>query len=179
MPAALRIYVLLGFIAGFVDAATFTHLYGLFSAHVSANIVVLAAAAAAGPRQNDILKVLAFPIFVAAAAAAAMYYGRARAGDRDKTLLMATGGLLFAGGLVALLFAKASSGGYVSAGDALAGLIAVAAMGVKSALLGLKANAPVKIMAGGLTQLGLMAAHALSQNGDSEENGETGSLLPP
>ena len=60
MSANIRTLFLLSLIAGFVDSATFIHLHELFSAHVTGNFVVLAAAIGKGARSNDALKLLAF-----------------------------------------------------------------------------------------------------------------------
>jgi uncharacterized membrane protein YoaK (UPF0700 family) len=62
---------LLSFNAGFVDAASFLGLQGLFTAHVTGNFVTLAAALVLGT-QGAVGKLLALPEFVAVVALARM-----------------------------------------------------------------------------------------------------------
>jgi uncharacterized membrane protein YoaK (UPF0700 family) len=166
MQASLRTLLILSFIAGFADAATFTHLYGLFSSHVTGNFVLLAASIGFGPRANDLLKILSFPVFIAAAFGATLYYDHRRPPSDDlldAALMRFSAGLLIAGGLIAMLFAKASSGGVVSTGDAIAGLITVAAMGIQNALqrLGGHLGAPTTVMTGNVTQMTVSTARKL------------------
>ena len=56
----------LAFVAGFADASTFVAAHGIFSAHATGNLVVLATDLARGGRPNDWLKVLTFPVFFVA-----------------------------------------------------------------------------------------------------------------
>lgn len=81
--------ILLCFNAGFVDTAGFVALGGLFTAHVTGNIVTFSAAVAEG-RAPDIGKVIAIPVF-AVVVAAAHLLGRAMAmrGHSDFRILMA------------------------------------------------------------------------------------------
>ncbi|MCL2448894.1 MAG: DUF1275 domain-containing protein [Polyangiaceae bacterium] len=53
----------LAFVAGFADASTFVAADGIFSAHATGNLVVLATDVARGGRPNDWLKALTFPVF--------------------------------------------------------------------------------------------------------------------
>ena len=56
--------LVLAFVAGFVDTATFVQFAGLFSSHVTGNFVVFAAALGRGVGDADWLKLIAFPVFV-------------------------------------------------------------------------------------------------------------------
>lgn len=67
--------VLLAFIAGFADAATFVGADGIFCAHVTGNFVVIAADLARGARADESLKLSTFPIFVTAVLAASKLHG--------------------------------------------------------------------------------------------------------
>ena len=69
--------VLLTFVAGFVDTATFVDANGLFAAHVTGNFVVFGAALARGIQEKDYLKLLTFPVFVLAVMFGTILYRRA------------------------------------------------------------------------------------------------------
>ena len=63
--------VLLSFIAAFVDTACFVGLFGLFTAHVTGNFVLIGAALLA--RDSPVLtKLLALPVFALAVVCATM-----------------------------------------------------------------------------------------------------------
>ena len=68
------------FVAGFVDTVGFVALFGLFTAHVTGNFVVIGASLVE-PRSGLITKLLALPVFVATVALAHLILSaRARAG---------------------------------------------------------------------------------------------------
>ncbi len=167
MQATLRVLLALSFIAGFADTATFIHLYGLFSAHVTGNFVLLAAAIGKGVRQNDILKLLSFPVFIFAAAAATMVHDRLRGQEPevtlDRWLAMAAGGLLLVGAAVALIWGRRPGPDDIPAADAMAGMISVAAMGVQNAMhrFAVALAPPTTVMTGTVTQLTVMATRKL------------------
>jgi uncharacterized membrane protein YoaK (UPF0700 family) len=82
--------LLLTFVAGFTDATTFVAADKLFSAHVTGNFIVLAYDLLQGADRSAYIKLLTFPVFVAAAMLAAGF-------DRGKhpmRLLRLEGGLL-------------------------------------------------------------------------------------
>ena len=64
MSNEIKISFALSFISGFVDTAGFMALFGLFTAHVTGNLV-LAGAAFSGEHGNLIGKLLILPVFVA------------------------------------------------------------------------------------------------------------------
>ena len=59
----------MGFLAGYVDTLGFAALFGLFTAHVTGNFILLAVGLAAPAHLSQPLKLLAFPAFVAGVAA--------------------------------------------------------------------------------------------------------------
>ena len=58
--------ILLAFVAGWVDASSFVGLDHVMAAHVTGNLVVLAANVAEGFEPNDLLKIAVLPIFFTA-----------------------------------------------------------------------------------------------------------------
>lgn len=62
---------LLAFIAGYVDTLGFVALFGLFTAHVTGNFVLIGAEVA-GVGQGVLLKLLAFPAFILGVASASV-----------------------------------------------------------------------------------------------------------
>ncbi|MFC5478786.1 YoaK family protein [Massilia suwonensis] len=60
----------LGFLAGYVDTLGFLALFGLFTAHVTGNFILIGAALADSSRNSILLKWLAFPAFIAGVALA-------------------------------------------------------------------------------------------------------------
>lgn len=129
-----RLPLLLSVVAGLTDVTTFVLLHGVFSAHITGNLVVLAADIAAG-RSMSPTGLLAIPCFVVAAAGVTAIVTRS---SRAATawaapLLVVQAALLIAAAAVGIGFtvsARPDSGVGV-----LTGLLAVAAMAVQNALL--------------------------------------------
>lgn len=96
----------LTFLAGFCDTASFIHMHGVFSAHVTGNFVVFAAALAEGLSPADYLKLICFPVFVLAVAGASIIYARAaaRGGKPLLRVLQSVALTLLAAALLASLF---------------------------------------------------------------------------
>lgn len=138
---------ILSFLAGYVDTLGFIALHGLFTAHVTGNFVLLGREVVA-PGNDVLLKLLAFPAFVAGVAAVrALVRRRQRAGDdalRSAHLLQA-----------ALMLAAAAGSLAGSAADMASGLLCAAAMGTQNGygkLLLAKLPAST-VMTGNVTQL--------------------------
>ncbi len=121
--------ILLTGLAGYCDTVTFVHMKGVFSAHVTGNFVLFAAALVRGVRPEDYLKLLTLPVFVLAVAMGTVLLVLAS----RRQAAVGPGGILC---LMALLFA---------AGAALAGcalpwrdetitLLVVFALGLQNAL---------------------------------------------
>ena len=83
---------LLALVAGFCDTATFIHMGGVFSAHVTGNFVLFAAALAQGVQGDDYLKIMTFPVFIFGVAIAMLIAGRSTSPLRKvkRILLMMT-----------------------------------------------------------------------------------------
>ena len=146
--------ILLCFNAGFVDTAGFVALGGLFTAHVTGNIVTFSAALAQG-HAPEVGKVIAMPVF-AIVVVAAHLLGRAMAvrGQSDFRILMAGKLVLLAhAALVAIVIGPFPDPSAPSA--LMTGMTLVSAMAVQNALhrTHLKDLPPSTMVTGTITQL--------------------------
>ena len=144
----------LAFTAGFVDTCGFIALFGLFTAHVTGNFVLIGAELV-GPSQGILAKLLALPTFVVVVAltrlAVAGMEGRGR--NPLRPLLLAQGVLLLAFMAAGLAIAPPA---HADAWPAvLTGLLGVSAMAVQNAKarLLLSSATPSTVMTGNVTQL--------------------------
>ena len=158
----------LGFVAGYVDTVGFVALFGLFTAHVTGNFVLIGAELAHSS-ENVLLKLLVFPAFIAAVALTRMIVlwleRRGRAPLR--TLLVLELALL--GGFMLLGWAAAPVQRTDTPLAMLAGVMAAAAMGVQNATgrLVLASLVPTTVMTGNVTQLVIDAVDLLRGAGDA------------
>jgi uncharacterized membrane protein YoaK (UPF0700 family) len=145
----------MGFLAGYVDTLGFVALFGLFTAHVTGNFVLIAAALADPAQTPSLLKLLAFPAFILGVAAARLLVasceGRAAPAAKPVYLLQL---ILLLGFMASGMLAEPvgrSAGTMAMA----AGLLGAAAMGAHSAAskLLLSNLAPTSMMTGNVTQL--------------------------
>src|SRR5258707_100620 len=83
--SGLIVSTLLAFAAGFVDTCGFILLFGLFTAHVTGNFVLIGATLAA-PRPGILARLLAFPTFILVVAVAQYFLHRFKRSGRDPTL---------------------------------------------------------------------------------------------
>ncbi|QFR33861.1 YoaK family protein [Ancylobacter sp. TS-1] len=151
---------LLCFNAGFVDTAGFVTLHGLFTAHVTGNIVTFAAAIADG-RMPSISKIIAVPVFAFVVVCARLLsHAMAERGQDDFRILMAAKLVLLAhAALVAIQFGVPELADSPSA--VMMGMTLVSAMALQNALhrTHLTDAPPSTVMTGTITQLLLDAAH--------------------
>ncbi|NNG25565.1 DUF1275 domain-containing protein [Massilia sp. ML15P13] len=145
----------MGFMAGYVDTLGFIALFGLFTAHVTGNFVLIAVSLADPAQTPSLLKLLAFPAFILGVAAARLLVVRCeRRGTpavKPSYLLQL---VLLLGFMVCGMLAEPvgdSAGPLAMA----AGLLGAAAMGAHSAAskLLLTHLAPTSMMTGNVTQL--------------------------
>jgi len=144
----------LGFTAGYVDTVGFIALFGLFTSHVTGNFVLIGSELA-HPQHGVLIKLLAFPAFIAGVVGARMLALRMPQGARPlRTALLALQFVLLAGCMVSGWRAQP----IVDAGApwALAtGMLGAAAMGVQNAAAKLAFSdlAPTTVMTGNVTQI--------------------------
>lgn len=145
--------VLLAFTAGFVDTVGFVGLFGLFTAHVTGNFVLIGASLVQ-QRPGVIAKLLALPMFILVVAAARLWARRRERHDRPvRGVLLLMQILLLTGFLLAGL--KASPIVDADAGWAIgAALLGVAAMALQNAAgrLAFAHLSPTTVMTGNVTQ---------------------------
>lgn len=144
----------LAFTAGFVDTCGFIALFGLFTAHVTGNFVLIGAELV-GPSQGILAKLLALPTFVIVVALTRLAVARLERSGRPplRPLLLAQGILLMAFMAAGLAIAPPA---HADAWPAvLTGLLGVSAMAVQNAKarLLLSAATPSTVMTGNVTQL--------------------------
>ena len=156
-PAAAWVRCLpagLSFVAGYVDTAGFVALFGLFTAHVTGNFVLIGAALV-HPGPGIVAKLLALPVFTAVVAMARLLAIRLRAGQRDAVRTLLGLEALF---LLAFMVAGVTLGPFNQAdrpGAVLTGLLGVAAMAFQNAVMrdSLGHVLPTTLMTGNVTQI--------------------------
>ncbi|MYM38789.1 YoaK family protein [Duganella qianjiadongensis] len=146
--------IALGYTAGYVDTVGFVALFGLFTAHVTGNFVLIGSELAR-PGHGVLIKLLAFPAFILAVAAARLLSVWLEARQRPAAPALTLLQLLLLLGFMLLGCAATP----VQQTDALlpllAGMAGAAAMGVQNAASRLVWSelAPTTVMTGNVTQL--------------------------
>lgn len=140
---------LLALVAGFCDTATFIHMGGVFSAHVTGNFVLFAAALAQGIQGDDYLKIVTLPVFVIAVALAMLIAGRHTAPLRkvQRILLVITLVLLTAAAL-AVTGSQGLPGTWPGSVDVLVTLLLVIAMAMQNSIHRFVAGPMTTVMTG-------------------------------
>jgi len=153
----------LGFFAGYVDTLGFLALFGLFTAHVTGNFILIGAALADPSRSSVLLKFLAFPAFIAGVAAArvlVLLVERRRVLALRPALLLELVLLL---GFMGFGMAATPVGSEAGPLAMASGLLGAAAMGAHSAISRLLLGhlAPTSMMTGNVTQIVIDAVDLL------------------
>ena len=166
--------LLLAFVAGFCDAATFTSADQLFSAHVTGNFIVFAKNLVQGADKQTWIKLISFPVYIAAVMAAGWGAPRLR---NDYRLLFMEGIILFVSGALAVLLPHVSS--LAPGWDAVLPFMVVAAMGIQNAfgrLYSKSVFAQTTVMTGNVTQLILeLSRRRRKRNADGAGQSASGS----
>jgi uncharacterized membrane protein YoaK (UPF0700 family) len=177
---AYREPALLAAMAGFVDTLGFVALYGLFTAHVTGNLVV-AGAEMAGGNVDVLAKLLAIPTFVLAVGAITWWVQHSAARDAR---LLAKIMLVEAFWLTAFMLAGLVLGPLRGADGwdtIVTGMLGVIAMSVRNAAgrLLLGTTTPSTIMTGNVTQLTIDTTTLLSGKDDpAAARGRIKKILP-
>jgi uncharacterized membrane protein YoaK (UPF0700 family) len=124
---------LLSFIGGYVDTFGFIALFGLFTAHITGNFVLMGAMLV-NPMQGGLLKLLAFPAFLLGVAASRIivldYEQRQKSPLKT---LFAVQGILLTGFMIAGLQAPLPLESDTELAAIFAGMLGAAAMAIQSA----------------------------------------------
>lgn len=145
----------LAFVAGYIDVVGFIALFGLFTAHVTGNFVMIGVQLVASTHVGVLAKLLALPVFVIFVALVKwVVQVFSRTGRRPLRLLLAAQTVLLLGFMLVGIAAQP----IVSADAPLAilsGMFGVAALAIQNALgrLVLSDLAPTTIMTGNTTQI--------------------------
>lgn len=150
----LALNVALSFVAGYTDAVGFLALFGLFTAHITGNLVLLSAEIATPEHSFPILKMLALPAFIIGVALAKLLASFCQRKKRNTLRWIC---LLEMALLTAFMFAGFVASPIEKNTEAmvlLAGCVGAMAMGVHSACsrLLLRDLAPTAMMTGNVTQ---------------------------
>jgi uncharacterized membrane protein YoaK (UPF0700 family) len=170
----------MGFVAGFVDTCGFIALFGLFTAHVTGNFVLIGAALVE-QAPGLVTKLLALPVFMATVALAhlAITRGAMAPSGRKRAVLVAQA--LFLVAFMALGVAATPVEDPDHLLPALAGLSGVVAMAIQNAAARsvFAALAPTTVMTGNVTQV-LMDLVDLLKGGDgvTAARGRLGKMVP-
>jgi uncharacterized membrane protein YoaK (UPF0700 family) len=145
---------ILGFISGFVDTLGFIALFGLFAAHITGNVVLIAASLVDN-RYGLAIKFVAIPVFILAAVVTRLYIIRRERRDRDAAahVLLAEAALLTA--FMAMALASSPFDSSDSAAALATGLLAATAMGIQNtaARTFMGGLPPTTVMTGNLIQI--------------------------
>lgn len=153
---------LLAFTAGCIDTIGFVGLFGLFTAHVTGNFVLLGASIAEH-RSGVIAKLLALPVFIGAVAGARFYERRRTQRGASAAIPLLGAELLFLGGFL-VVGCLATPAAHADAPLAIAcGFLGILAMGIQNALsrTTFSALSPTTVMTGNVTQLTIDAVDLL------------------
>lgn len=159
----------LGFLAGYVDTLGFIALFGLFTAHVTGNFVLIAVSLADTRQTPSLLKLLAFPAFILGVAAARLLVARCERRGTGATRPVYLLQLVLLLGFMACGILAEPVGKRAGALAMAAGLFGAAAMGAHSAAgkLLLTHLAPTSMMTGNVTQLTIDAVDWLRGAADA------------
>jgi uncharacterized membrane protein YoaK (UPF0700 family) len=170
----------LGFISGFVDTLGFIALYNLFAAHITGNVVLIAASLV-DQRYGLAIKFMAIPTFILAAIVTRLFIIR-----RERRVLDATAHVLLAeatllAAFMAMALASAPFAGQDSPSAIATGLLAAAAMGVQNTAARTFMNGlpPTTVMTGNLMQIIVDVVDVLHRHGKLEPKVDRLSRLVP
>jgi uncharacterized membrane protein YoaK (UPF0700 family) len=171
---------LLAFTAGFVDTVGFIALFGLFTAHVTGNFVLIGAALV-DSHEGIVGKLLALPVFVIAVAATRLFIlaRERRAYDAASPVLI--GQLVFLGLFLGCGLSLAPFDGADAPAAILTGMSAVVAMAVQNAASRtlFASLAPTTVMTGNVTQIVIDLVDIAASRGQPETRARVGKMLPP
>lgn len=155
--------MLLSFVAGYVDTVGFVALFGLFTAHVTGNFVLIGASLVLAHKGGIIAKLAALPVFVLAVAATTTFVGVCKRDGKPPLSGVLFGQMVFLGGFAAVGIAASPVTNPDEPLAILAGLLGVGAMGIQNTASRLLMSdlPPTTVMTGGVTQFSIDAMRFL------------------
>lgn len=174
LPARQRVLLaLLAFLGGFTDTAGFLVLFGLFTAHVTGNIVIAAADIVHNGGSGALAKLLMIPLFIFAVAVSTLVidFVRARWLHRVLTVMVAVEACLLAGFFVLALALDPGRGSPDGSAVIIVGALGVLAMGVQNTMmreLPLVTTLPTTMMTGNTAQMTIAAVRWLRSAGNGD-----------
>lgn len=171
----------LAFVAGYVDTLGFVALFGLFTAHVTGNFILIGAGLADPAHASILLKFLAFPAFIVGVALARLLQLAAQRRRWPALRLTMSLQMLLLAGFMACGLLAAPIGEQASAMAMVAGLLGTMAMGVHGATsrLLLAELAPTNMMTGNVTQFVLDGVDVLRGAADAGTRERCGKFFWP
>ncbi|GGI55003.1 YoaK family protein [Oxalicibacterium solurbis] len=181
LPSALTLNITLSFLAGYVDAVGFMALFGLFTAHITGNLVLLGAELATPEHTFPLLKILAFPAFILGVALATMIASACEKKERNALIILYVVEMTFLMAFVLVGLVAGPIEENMSSAAISAGIIGTLAMGVHSACgrLLLPDLAPTVMMTGNVTQLVVEFFQYLKEDSDKTRFGKCAKYLWP
>jgi uncharacterized membrane protein YoaK (UPF0700 family) len=142
-------------VAGYVDTLGFMALFGLFTAHVTGNFVLIGVSLADAEHASILLKFLAFPAFILGIAAARLLIVAAQRRSWPALTLSLLLQIALLCGFLGFGVLATPVGAVASPAAMAAGLLGAAAMGVHGAIsrILLAHLAPTSMMTGNVTQI--------------------------
>jgi len=163
---------LLALVAGFCDTATFIHMGGVFSAHVTGNFVLFAAALAQGVQGDDYLKIVTFPVFIFGVAVAILIAGRNASPLRKvKRILLMMTLLLLVAAMLALTGNQELPGVQLGSDDVLITMLVVTAMAMQNSIHRFIKGPMTTVMTGTVmnTTARFVSRHVLQNDADPQQ----------
>ena len=170
----------LSFIAGYVDTVGFVALFGLFTAHVTGNFVLIGSVLARSSG-SVLLKLLVFPAFIIAVAATRLIVIWRERLQRDALSPLLWLQLVLLGGFMTLGVMASPVTSVEETLAIWAGISGAAAMGIQNAAarLVLPSLAPTTVMTGNVTQLVIEAVDLARGAGDPETRTQSAKFFWP
>lgn len=176
----LTVATLLAFTAGFVDTVGFVALFGLFTAHVTGNFVLIGASLI-DLHEGLLAKLLALPLFVLTVALTRLFILGQERQAHDAAMPLLLGELLFLGLFLACGIALAPFDHADSAAAMVTGFSAVVAMAIQNTASRtiFATLAPTTVMTGNVTQIVIDLVDMMLADGEGEAKARLRKMLPP
>jgi uncharacterized membrane protein YoaK (UPF0700 family) len=165
----------LSYVAGYVDAAGFLALFGLFTAHVTGDLVAAGTIFSGGGTTGISLRLATIPIFMVSVAATALVArGTRRHGHRPLTAILALMTLALAVFCVIGVVLQSRLGGPDHWAVVLTGAVGIFTMGIQNTLMRdvLSGLGPTTLMTGNLTRLTMDLVELALPDADGSQDGE-------